>query len=90
MKYSAILIDPPVSFKMYSEKTNSRTAAAQYSLLTWDGLAALGPSIDSVALPDACLFLWVCSPLIPETLRMRFDVPLHRLRKVDQCQVIAV
>lgn len=70
MKYGAILIDPPVSFKMYSEKTNSRTAAAQYSLLSWEGLASLGPSIDAVALPDACLFLWVCSPLIPETLRM--------------------
>lgn len=70
MKYGAILIDPPVSFEMWSDKTNSRTAAAQYTLMGWDGLAMLGPLLDAVALPDACLFLWVCSPLIPETLRM--------------------
>lgn len=70
MKYGAILIDPPVSFQMWSDKTNSRTAAAQYRLMTWDMLESLGTVVDAVALPDACLFMWVCSPLIPETLRM--------------------
>lgn len=70
MKYSVILIDPPVAFRVWNDANKQRSAAAHYNLMTWDDLASLGPSIDAVALPDACLFMWVCSPLIPETLRL--------------------
>lgn len=70
MKYGAILIDPPVSYEMWSSKSYDRTAASHYNLMSWQDLADLGPAINAVALPDACLFMWVCSPLIPETLRM--------------------
>lgn len=70
MKHGAILIDPPVSYESWSKPANARNAIAKYSLMTWDDLAALGPLIDAVALPDACLFLWICPPLIPQTLRM--------------------
>lgn len=70
MKYGAILIDPPVPFEVWSGALGSRTAETHYALMRWADLAALGPAIDAVALPDACLFLWVCAPLVPETLRM--------------------
>lgn len=70
MRFGAIVIDPPVPYQMFAEKMSSRTAAGRYDLMTWDDLATLGPSINAVALPDACLFLWICPPLIPETLRM--------------------
>lgn len=71
MKYGAILIDPPVPFETWSDKSAwGGVAAAHYDLMTWADLSALGPSIDAVALPDASLFLWICPPLIPETLRM--------------------
>jgi N6-adenosine-specific RNA methylase IME4 len=71
VKYGAILIDPPVPFECWSDASAwGGVAAAHYGLMTWQDLAALGPTIDAVALPDACLFLWVCAPLVPETLRM--------------------
>lgn len=80
-KFGAILIDPPVPFECWSDarpvakkygwgSNTQRTAASKYRIMTWPDLVELGPALDAIALPDACLFLWVCSPLIPETLRM--------------------
>lgn len=68
MKYGAILIDPPVPFAGWIPSVNNRTAASKYDLMTWDTLKALGPLIDAVAAPDCCMFLWVCSPLLVETM----------------------
>ena len=73
MKYPVILADPPVPFQTWGKRpggTDSRTAASKYSVMSWDDLAALGPHIQAVAAPDAALFLWICQPLLMETLRM--------------------
>jgi N6-adenosine-specific RNA methylase IME4 len=73
MKYSTILADPPVPFEVWGKRpggTDSRSAEAHYSTMTWADLNALGPAIDAVSAPDACLFLWMCQPLLIETLEM--------------------
>jgi N6-adenosine-specific RNA methylase IME4 len=72
-RYPVILADPPVPFETWGKRPggiDSRAAAAHYDVMTWDGLGALGPLIADVAAPDACLFLWMCQPLLIETLRM--------------------
>lgn len=68
MKYQAILIDPPVPFAGWIPSVNNRTAASKYDLMTWDDLKALKPYIDAVAAPDCCVFLWICAPLLMETV----------------------
>lgn len=74
MRYPVILADPPVPFECWSKPTKvgsgNRTAADHYSLMTWDDLNGLGPLIQDVAADDCVLFLWVCQPLLIETLRM--------------------
>jgi N6-adenosine-specific RNA methylase IME4 len=71
--YPVILADPPVPFEVWGKRpggTDSRSAEAHYSTMSWLDLAALGPHIEAVAAPDCCLFLWVCQPLLVETIRM--------------------
>lgn len=73
MKYPVILADPPVPFEVWGKRpggVDSRTAEAHYSLMSWEELNGLGPSIQSVAATDCVLFLWLCQPLLLETLRM--------------------
>lgn len=73
MKYSVILADPPVPFETWGKRpggTDSRTADAHYDVMTWRGLFSLGESIRSVAADDCVLFLWLCQPLLRETLAM--------------------
>lgn len=73
MQYPVILADPPVPFETWGKRpggVDSRAAAAHYNVMTWEDLAGLGPLIQSVAAPDAVLFLWLCQPLLIETLRM--------------------
>ena len=73
MQYSAIVMDPPVPFETWGKRPggiDSRAAEAHYDTMTWDDLNSLGPAINAVAAPDCCLFLWMCQPLLIETLRM--------------------
>lgn len=68
-----ILADPPVPFETWGKRPGgigSRAAEAHYSTMTWRDLFALGPLIRDVATRDCCLFLWVCQPLLRETLAM--------------------
>lgn len=73
MRYPVICCDPPVPFETWGKRpggVDSRTAESKYQLMTWEGLAALGSQIQDVAAPDCALFLWVCAPLLVETLQM--------------------
>lgn len=73
MKYPVILADPPVPFEVWGKRpggVDSRTADAHYDVMTWEALNGLGDAIQSVAAPDCCLFLWMCQPLLIETLEM--------------------
>jgi N6-adenosine-specific RNA methylase IME4 len=73
MRFPVILADPPVPFETWGKRSggvDSRAAEAHYSTMSWGDLANLGPLINAVAADDACLFLWLCQPLLIETLRM--------------------
>src|SRR5215207_8017383 len=73
MRYNVILADPPVPFAVWGKRpggTDSRSAEAHYSTMTWDDLNTLGPAIQKVAADDCCLFLWMCQPLLLETITM--------------------
>lgn len=73
MQYKAIIADPPVPFEVWGKRPggiDTRSADAHYSTMTWDELNALGPYVNAVAAEDACLFMWLCQPLLLETLRM--------------------
>lgn len=73
MKYNVILADPPVPFEVWGKRpggTDSRSAESHYSTMTWDDLNAFGDALGTVAADDACLFLWMCQPLLIETLEM--------------------
>lgn len=67
MKYPIILADPPVPFAGWAAEG---AAIDEYPLMTWDDLKSLKPYIDAVTTPDCILFLWLCQPLLIETLDM--------------------
>lgn len=66
MKYRALLIDPPVPYAGWT----GYPVEDKYSLMTWDDLKSLGPLVKAVAAKDVVLFLWICPPLLVETLDM--------------------
>lgn len=66
MKFPVLAIDPPVPYAGWT----GYPASKQYTLMTWDDLNALGPLIRDVTTDDAVLFLWICPPLLVETLAM--------------------
>lgn len=73
MQYNVILADPPVPFETWGKRPggiDSRAAEAHYSTMTWQDLNNIGPAIQSVAADDCVLFLWLCQPLLIETLDM--------------------
>jgi N6-adenosine-specific RNA methylase IME4 len=73
MKVPVITADPPVPFKVWGARpggVDSRSADSHYSTMTWDELNSLGPYVQSVAADDCCLFLWICQPLLLETIAM--------------------
>ena len=67
MQYNAIILDPPVP---YERTAGQGVANKQYSLMTWDDLAALGTLLHAVAAPNCAIFLWICPPLLMETAAM--------------------
>jgi N6-adenosine-specific RNA methylase IME4 len=66
--YRAIAVDPPWSYKTYSEKGDGRGAVQHYDTMTLADIKAL--DVKSVADKDAALFLWVTDT----HLEMAFDV----------------
>ncbi len=66
MRYNTLLIDPPVPYAGWT----GYPVAEKYDLMTWDDLKALAPLIHNVMNSDAAVFLWVCPPLLVETLDM--------------------
>ena len=73
MRYPVILADPPVPFEVWGKRPggiDSRAAEAHYPTMTWDDLNGLGDAVQSVAADNCVLFLWVCQPLLIETLRL--------------------
>lgn len=73
MQYPVIIADPPVPFETWGKRpggVDSRTADAHYDVMTWRDLFGLGNAIRSVSADDCVLFLWLCQPLLRETMAM--------------------
>lgn len=73
MRYPVILADPPVPFECWGSRpggTDSRSADAHYKTMTWSALFSLRKQIESVSADDCVLFLWLCQPLLRETVVM--------------------
>lgn len=67
-KFGAVLADPPWSFSVRSPKGEGRSASQHYPCMSLDSIAAL-PVADWAA-PDAWLFLWTTTPMLPQALRV--------------------
>lgn len=73
MKYPVIVADPPVPFETWGKRPggiDSRAAEAHYNTMTWQDLFGIGDAVRSVAADDCVLFLWLCQPLLRETMAM--------------------
>jgi N6-adenosine-specific RNA methylase IME4 len=67
-RFAAILIDPPWRFAVRSPKGEGRSASQHYACMTLDAVAAL--PVAEWAAPDAWLFLWATTPLLPQALQV--------------------
>lgn len=68
LKYSAILADPPWSYRMYSEAGHAKSPEAHYSTMSLPDIARL--PVGQLAGPDCYLFLWSTWPHLPQALHV--------------------
>lgn len=67
--YSVIYADPPWAYRNRRTGGSLRSGAAQrYPCLTVAQLSAL--PVEAIAAPNAVLFLWVTTPMLPEGLQV--------------------
>jgi len=66
--YSAILCDPPWSFKAWSAKGAGRSAEQHFRTLTFDELAAF--PVAELAADRCALFMWVVRSNLPEAMHL--------------------
>lgn len=67
-RYSAILIDPPWNYRVWSKKGAGRSAESHYPTMSIDDLQAL--NLQALMNDDCVLFMWVTWPLLPEALEL--------------------
>lgn len=68
--YSAILVDPPWSYKMYSDKRYGKSPDQHYDCMDIGQLYALRDEILFAAGPDCALFMWAVWPMLPDALEL--------------------
>lgn len=68
MKYSAILADPPWSYRMWSKVGHAKSPEAHYATMALDEIARL--PVSHLAGPDCYLFMWSTWPHLPQALRI--------------------
>jgi len=69
MKYNVLYVDPPWSYRNKNTGGSMKSgSSAKYDVLTVEELCEL--PIRYVTEKDACLFLWVTVPLIPQGLQV--------------------
>ena len=61
--FSAILIDPPWSFQVYSPKGQGRSPERHYPTMGIDDLCAL--PVPELMAPDCAMFMWAPWPTLP-------------------------
>lgn len=67
-KYSAILADPPWSYRMHSEKGHGKSPEAHYSTMGTAEIAEL--PVAQLAAPDCYLFMWSTWPHLPQAMHV--------------------
>lgn len=67
-QHGVIYVDPPWSYKMYSEKGYGKSPQTHYNCMSMDDLKKMRDYIDFVALPDCVLFMWGVFPMVPNAL----------------------
>lgn len=72
-----IYADPPWHFKTYNAKGRQRSPdwkpfkgspSVHYDTMSAQDIAAL--PVSELCAPDACLFLWICWPMLPEAMAL--------------------
>jgi N6-adenosine-specific RNA methylase IME4 len=66
--YDMVMIDPPWSFKLYSQKGEEKSAQAQYACMSLDDIKAL--PIADLGSENSLFWLWATNPMLPQA----FDV----------------
>lgn len=66
--YDVVVVDPPTTFDLYSDKGSEKSAGAHYDLMSWDELERL--PVGHLARANAVLLLWACAPTLPKSLRL--------------------
>lgn len=74
-EYSAILIDPPWRYEVYSSKGQGRSAEHHYSTMADSDLRAL--PIRDIMAKDCAVFMWVTWPTLPQALELGAAWGLH-------------
>lgn len=66
LAYDVILADPPWSFDLWSGNGNEKSPSAQYSVMSFEDLAAL--PVGHLGRGDAILFMWCCWPTVDKAM----------------------
>ncbi|MCJ2129203.1 MT-A70 family methyltransferase [Methylobacterium sp. E-045] len=64
--FDMLMVDPPWSFALRSDKGEAKSAQAQYDCMTLDAIKAL--PVAELARGDAFLWLWATNPMLPQAL----------------------
>ena len=67
-KYSILLVDPPWSWKNYSDETASRWVGDQYDLLSTEQLCKL--PVGDLGADNSVLFLWSIFTMLPDAFKV--------------------
>ena len=67
-KYDIIYADPPWSYKVWSDKGDSRCAESHYPTMQKADIQRL--PIERIAAKDSVLFLWVTAPCLIEGIEL--------------------
>lgn len=64
--YGLIMIDPPWTFELYSDKGEEKSAQAQYRCMRLADIADL--PVRDLSAPDCLLWMWATAPMLPRQL----------------------
>lgn len=66
LSFDLLMVDPPWSFALRSDKGEAKSAQAQYDCMALDAIKAL--PVADLARGDALLWLWATHPMLPQAL----------------------
>lgn len=66
--FGCLLVDPPWTFKAYSNKGLKKSAQMHYSCMTLDDIKAL--PVASLAAKDCAMIMWTTAPCFPQALEV--------------------